>query len=73
MEFEFFEHLSGGPPCPPIPQQLRSQKPGSLLVGVKKSQLVSHQEEEKRVTVLRRLTVEEKNKNSIFQNCWVCC
>lgn len=26
-----------------------------------------------RVTVLRRMTGEKKNKNSIFQNCWACC
>lgn len=42
-------------------------------MGVKKSQLVFHQEGRKRVTVLRRMTGEKKNKNSIFQNCWACC
>lgn len=42
-------------------------------MGVKKSQLVFHQEGGKRMTVLRRMTGEKKNKNSIFQNCWACC
>ena len=57
-----------GTHSPPIPQWLNSPKPGSLSVGVKKSQLSST----RRVTVPRRLTGEKKN-NSMFQNCWACC
>lgn len=72
-EPESSEHPSGRPHSPPIPYQLYSQKPGSLLVGVKKSQLVFCQEGGKRVTALRRMTGEKKNKKSIFQNCWACC
>lgn len=67
-EFGSSEHPSGGPHSPPIPQWLNSPKPGSLSVGVKKSQLSST----RRVTVPRRLTGEKTN-NSMFQNCQACC
>lgn len=67
-EFASSKHPSEGPHSPSVPQWLNSPKPGSLLVGVKKSQLSST----RRVTVLRRLTGKKKS-NSMCQNCRACC